>query len=81
MKFLLILVLLIILYFRFVKGQKRVCQKKERKELITELVFDENCGTYINKNSAIRIKFGDKEYYFCSKKCAEEFLKKLQDSQ
>ncbi len=79
MKFLLILVLLVILYFRFVKGKKKVSQK-EKRELVTELVFDENCGTYINKNSAIRIKIGDREYYFCSKECAEEFLKKSQSS-
>jgi len=80
MKLLLILVLLVILYFRFVKGKRHV-SKTGKKELVTELVFDENCGTYINKNSAIRVKLGDREYYFCSKKCAEEFLKKSHASQ
>ena len=80
MKLLLILVLLVILYFRFVKGKRHV-SKTGKKELVTELVFDENCGTYINKNSAIKIKIGDKEYYFCSKECAEEFLKKSQSCQ
>ena len=40
------------------------------------MVLDENCGKYINKNSAIRLEINGKEYYFCSEKCVQEFLKK-----
>lgn len=41
------------------------------------MVFDENCQSYIRKKEAIKMELNGKTYYFCSKKCVEEFLEKI----
>jgi len=74
MKYLILLVLLGIIYWYFFERKKKLSEKK-RKELAEELVFDENCKTYVKKEEAIKMEIEGKEYYFCSKKCLEEFLK------
>ncbi len=66
--------------FWYFSKKKRIKEDKKRdnkKALITELVFDENCKTYIKKDEAIKINIKGKTYYFCSKRCLEEFLKKI----
>lgn len=67
MKFIFWILIGILVYWYFTK-----------KKNITEMVLDENCGKYINKNSAIKLEINGKEYYFCSEKCVQEFLKKNQ---
>jgi YHS domain-containing protein len=40
------------------------------------LVEDPVCHTYIPKGQAVRLHHNKQNYYFCSNKCCEEFLKK-----
>ena len=75
MKFLVWIALLIFVYWYFFKRKKRLLLNKP-KELITELVLDENCQTYIRKEEAIKVEINGRNYYFCSKKCLSEFLQK-----
>ncbi len=49
--------------------------KKEAKGSPVEdvLVEDPVCHTLIPKHQAIRLRQGDKTYYFCSDKCCDNF--------
>jgi len=64
------------LYWYFFKRKKRISNSARRKTQVTELVLDENCGTYIPKKNAIRVEIDGKVYYFCSEKCLEDFMTK-----
>jgi len=75
MKFLICVALLIFIYWYFFKRKRRLLLNKP-KELVTELVLDENCQTYIRKEEAIKVEINGKCYYFCSKKCLSDFLQK-----
>ncbi len=56
---------------------------KKKKESVTNLknnqigdmVKDPVCGTYVSTNSDIRVRDGDKVYFFCSYECRDKFLK------
>jgi YHS domain-containing protein len=37
---------------------------------------DPNCGTYVPKKQSITKLVQGKEYFFCSKKCADEYSSK-----
>lgn len=39
----------------------------------TEMVQDPHCKTYVPKPEAVLQTIAGKEFYFCSRKCAEEF--------
>ena len=41
----------------------------------TEMVMDPNCETYIPVTEAIKATIGNRDHYFCSEKCAEEYQK------
>ncbi len=67
-------------YFSKKRGvEKRQENRDKREALVTELVLDENCGSYIKKDEAIKLEIDGKTYYFCSKRCLEEFLKKKEE--
>ena len=75
-------ILIIYLIYRYFKSKalnrkKTIFTQEAEDEKITEMVFDENCKTYIQKKDAIQVIVNGKVYYFCSKECAEEFFKKL----
>jgi len=44
-----------------------------------ELVKDPMCGVYIPKKKAMVAKIKGRVYYFCSKKCMEEYKKQLEE--
>jgi len=78
--FWIVVIYLIYRYFKHkIHAKKTVYYSKseETEGEITEMVFDENCKTYIQKKDAIKVVVNGREYYFCSKECAEEFFKKL----
>jgi YHS domain-containing protein len=75
MKYLIFIAFLIFVYWYFSKRKKKLSYNKS-KELYEEFVFDENCQTYMKKDSAIKVEFEGKDYYFCSKKCLYEYLQK-----
>ena len=41
-----------------------------------DMVQDPNCGTYIPKKQSVRKSMRGKEYFFCSKKCSDEYSSK-----
>lgn len=52
-------------------------EERERKIAAGEMVKDPECGVYVAKDSAISIKDGPRQYYFCSYDCRDKFLKRL----
>lgn len=52
-------------------------EEKETEDLSsTVMVQDPNCQTYVPKTEAVRKEIREKEYFFCSEKCAEEYEQK-----
>lgn len=81
MKWLLIAVALFVLYKlitgeRFKRG-KDEDKAKERKIASGDMVKDPCCGTYVEIDSSIKVRDGDKVYHFCSYECRQKFLDKL----
>lgn len=80
-KFIMIAVALFFL-FKMFKGdarKKESMSDKERDSLIAsgEMIKDPVCGTFVEKDSDIRVKEGDKVHCFCSFECRDKFLKQL----
>ncbi|BDV01277.1 hypothetical protein TDMWS_13620 [Thermodesulfomicrobium sp. WS] len=69
--------------YKLVVGDRR---KKEQLRKETQrtmekegvLVKDPICGTYVSKDSDIRVKNGDQTFCFCSYECREAYLEKIQ---
>ncbi len=74
MRFLILLVFLLLIYWYFFK-KKQILFNKKRKGIVSELVFDKNCQTYIKKEEAIKLEIENEIHYFCSKECLNEYLK------
>ncbi len=56
--------------------------RKSKPEYLdgAELVQDAECGVYFVKDKAVTVDINGKKYYFCSVKCRDNFLKKLENS-
>ncbi len=66
--------------YQVVKGYLKSKEKKQARnpwQIEDELVQDPMCGVYIPKSKAIKTKIKGKYYYFCSKDCKKEYIKKL----
>jgi YHS domain-containing protein len=75
---LIILAILIYILYRLVRGFFRAGQalkKAKGNGIIREMVQDPYCKTYIPIKEAKRKVIKRKEYFFCSKECAEKFEK------
>jgi len=48
-----------------------------RKVIKGEMVKDPVCNTYISKDKSIKDTIGGETFYFCSKECRDQFIKKL----
>ena len=73
---LIILVLLGYLLYRLVRGFFKSGQRITRNDkggVIDEMVQDPVCKTYIPLRDAQRRIVGGREYFFCSKECADKF--------
>jgi len=60
--------------------KKKVQVKQDKDERMAKegvLVKDPVCGTYVSKDSDIRIKEGDEVRYFCSYECRDKYLEKI----
>jgi YHS domain-containing protein len=75
MRLLIILLLLYLLYrvVRFLLGSTKTFQRQGQSGAIDEMVQDPQCKTYIPLRQAKREVIDGKEYFFCSKACADEF--------
>ncbi|MDY0274561.1 MAG: transcriptional regulator [Desulfomicrobium sp.] len=61
--------------------KKKMEIKNTKKETMAKegiLVKDPICGTYVSKDSDIRIKEGDKIHCFCSYECRDKYLKMIE---
>jgi len=74
---LVIIVLLAYFAYKLFKGVFNIGPKLSGRDdstgIISEMVQDPICKTYIPRNEAYRVVLGGKEILFCSKECAEKF--------
>jgi YHS domain-containing protein len=57
---------------------KRVAEQPSESSSVKDiLVEDPVCHTLLPKQQAVRLRHGDKTYYFCSEKCCDIFSRKL----
>ena len=80
---LLIAVVAIFFLVKMFKGdarKKETQNAKTRENLIAsgEMVKDPICGTFVDKDSEIRIREGEKVHCFCSYECRDKFLKQIE---
>jgi YHS domain-containing protein len=55
------------------KAEKEAQEKKKRMDS-GEMVQDPVCGTYVDKDSAITVRNGDKTIHFCSYECRQKYI-------
>ena len=80
----LILIFLVFFLYRAVRKYISIGQKTEQGPgdgPVDEMVQDPSCMTYIPRRSAQRKVVGGKEFFFCSKECAEKFEKEMRAQQ
>jgi YHS domain-containing protein len=70
------------LLYKLVVGDRRKKEeihRKKQKILEKEgvLVKDPICGTYVSKDSDIRVKDENATLYFCSYECRDAYLRKI----
>ena len=79
LKFLILAAACFILYKLVTNDKKKKVEVKNKQEekLAQEgvLVKDPVCGTYVSKESNIRIKEGEEVRCFCSYECRDKYLK------
>ncbi|WP_319543982.1 transcriptional regulator [uncultured Pseudodesulfovibrio sp.] len=82
LKFLVIGVALFLVYKLFMGDKKKKEMQSEKviksKVASGEMVKDPVCGTYVEKDSSIRVREGDKVHMFCSYECRDKYLKQIQ---
>lgn len=69
---------LIYLLYRLVKGvigPLRSIDRRRTNGVIDEMVQDPSCKTYIPRRDAQKRTIAGREYFFCSKECADKFEK------
>lgn len=81
LKFVILAVACFILYKLVTNDKKKKVDVKNKQEekLAQEgvLVKDPVCGTYVSKESDIRIKEGEEIKCFCSYECRDKYLKMI----
>ena len=81
LKFVVFAVACFVLYKMITNDKKKKVEVKQNKdeELAKEgvLVKDPVCGTYVSKDSDIRIKEGEQVKCFCSYECRDKYLKMI----
>lgn len=82
LKFVVIAVACFVLYKMVTNDKKKKVEVKQNKDeqLAKEgvLVKDPVCGTYVSKDSDIRIKEGQQVRCFCSYECRDKYLKMIE---
>ncbi len=67
---------LIYLLYRLVKaalGPSKSIDRRRSNGVIDEMVQDPNCQTYIPRRDAQKRTVAGREYFFCSKECADKY--------
>lgn len=47
---------------------------------VADMVKDPQCGSFISVDNGVKVEKDGKEFYFCSKECAEKFSKPQEGS-
>ncbi|MEW5772698.1 MAG: transcriptional regulator [Thermodesulfobacteriota bacterium] len=71
------------LLYKLFTGDKKVKDdksKKQEEKLVAsgEMVKDPICGSYVEKDSPIRVRSGENVHSFCSYECRDKYLKQLE---
>ncbi len=70
------------LYRLFMSDKMKKDEKKvtEKENLIAtgEMVKDPICGAYVDKESAVSVRNGDKVTYFCGYDCRKKYMEQLE---
>ncbi len=66
------------LYKKMIAGPSRGAPEPEEDERLGRLVQDPNCGVYVDGKDAVQRKAPGGDLFFCSKKCADEFMSQAQ---
>lgn len=78
MKWLILALVLYLLYRMFTndRQKKKEAKQEEKEHLVAtgELVKDPECGTYIDAESSITVREGERVHRFCSYDCRDKFL-------
>lgn len=53
--------------------------KNIKREEISEMVIDQNCGRYVLKSSALRLNRNGEDIFFCSEECLRNYKIKVGD--
>jgi YHS domain-containing protein len=81
LKFVIFAVACYVLYKLFINDRKKKVEVKHTHDenLAKEgvLVKDPVCGTYVSKDTDIRIKEGDEVRCFCSYECRDKYLERI----
>ena len=77
--FLFLIYILYSLVKRVFGAGSKISRSDSSSGVISEMVQDPFCKTYIPRNEAYTIILGGEEIPFCSKECAEKF-KKMKDN-
>ena len=72
-----------VLYRLFMNDNKKKAEKdaeKKKKRMESgEMVKDPVCGTYVEKDSAITVRNGDKTLHFCSYECRKKYIESVSE--
>ncbi|WP_462324996.1 transcriptional regulator [Desulfoplanes sp.] len=62
------------------KKKKKETLTKQKKDLASDgvMVKDPICGTYVPKDTDIRVKNGNEVHCFCSYECRDKYVDELQ---
>ncbi len=70
-----------ILYKLFTGDKKKktsaTTKKQEKMAASGQMLKDPICGTYVSKDSDIRVREGDNIHAFCSYECRDKYLKQI----
>ncbi len=61
-------------YKKLIAGPSRGSAKPEEDERLGRLVQDPQCQVYVDSKDAVHRKVKGGELFFCSEKCADEYL-------
>jgi YHS domain-containing protein len=67
-------VLVYTLYKKYISGPSRSGGPTEPDERLGRLVQDPQCQVYVDSKDAVRRKVKGGDLFFCSEKCADEYL-------
>ena len=81
LRFLVLAILVYILYHvvKRVLGKNKKIDRDSGRGVIDEMVQDPFCKTYIPRRESLKRIIRGREYFFCSKECADKFESERKD--